>query len=65
MDKWSISDLNKMSNWKKVKSDGVTSVRKKDLLVLWDLEQGRPEPTPQKRYEEEIYIDGGFNYEVE
>ena len=58
MDKWSISDLNKMSNWKKVKSDGVTSVRKKDLLVLWDLVWGRPKTTMPKWYEEEMDMDG-------
>ena len=34
VNKWSVADLKKMINWKKVKADGTTHVRKKDLLVL-------------------------------
>ena len=41
-----VADLKKMINWKKVKADGVTPTRQKELLVFWDLLQGRPEPTP-------------------
>ena len=43
VDKWSFTDLKKMIHWKKVKADGVTPVRKKGLLVLWNLVRGRPE----------------------
>ena len=36
-----------MINWKKVKADGAMPVRKKDLLVLWDLVWGNPNPPYQ------------------
>ena len=54
-----------MINWKKVKADGVTPARKKDLLVLWDLVRGRHEPTLPKRSEEEMDMDGGVDSEVD
>ena len=58
MDKGSVADLKEMINWKKVKADGATPARKKDLLVLWDLVWGRPKTTMPKRYEEEMDMDG-------
>ena len=54
-----------MINWKKVKADGATPARKKDLLVLWNLVRGRPEPTPPKRSEEEMDMDEGFDFEYD
>ena len=65
VDKWSVADLKKMSNSKKVKADGATPARKKDLHVLWGLVRGRPEPTPPKRSEEEMDMDGGVDSEVD
>ena len=53
-----------MINWKKVKADGVTPARKKDLLVLWDLVRGRPKPTPPKLSEEDMDMDRGFDSEA-
>ena len=64
VDKWSAAELNKMINWKKLKDDGSTPARKKDLLLLWDLVRGRPEPTPPNRSEKEMDIDRGVNSEV-
>ena len=64
VDKWSVYDLKKMINWNKVKADSATPARKKDLLLLWDLVRGRPEPTPPKRSEEEMDMDGGIVSEV-
>ena len=64
MDKWSVADLNKMINWKKFEADGATPERKKDLLVLWDLIRGRPKPTPPKRFEEYMHMDGSIYYDV-
>ena len=64
MDKWSVADLKKIINWKKVKDDGVTPEMKKDLLVLWDLVWGRPEPTPPKRSEEDMDMVGRVDSEV-
>ena len=61
MDKWSVSDLKKLINWKKVKADSATIARKKDLLVLWDLVRGRPEPTLPKWSEEEMDMYGGVD----
>ena len=34
------------------------------MIVLWELVRVRPEPTPPKRSEEEMYMDGGVNSEV-
>ena len=62
-DKWSVADQKKMVNRKKVKDDGATPARKKDLLVLWDLVRGRPKPTPPKRSKEETDMDGGVDSE--
>ena len=56
MDKWYITDLKKIINWKKVNTDGATLARKKDLLVLWDLVRWRSE--------EDMCIYGGVNSEV-
>ena len=58
VERWYVSDLKKMINWKKVKNDGVKPTKKKDLLVLWGLVQGRPGSNPSKRSEEEMYMDG-------
>ena len=63
--KWSVADLKKMVNWKKVKYDGLMPARKKDLIVLWDLEQRRPEPTSPKQSEEDMDMDLGVNSEVD
>ena len=54
-----------MINWKKVEADGNIPEITKGLLVLWELVRGRPEPTPQKRSEEEMDMDGGFESEVD
>ena len=62
--KWFVSDMKKIINCKKVKADGATPVRQNDLLVLLDLVQGRPEPTPSNRSEEEMNMDGGVDSEV-
>ena len=64
MDTWYVSDLKKSINWKKIKADGATPARKKDLIVLWDLEQRRPEPTSPKQSEEDMDMDLGVNSEV-
>ena len=61
VDKQYVSDLNKIINWKKVKADGTTPLRNKDLLVLWNLMRGRPKPTPPKRSEEEMDMDRGVD----
>ena len=53
-----------MINGKKVKADGATPARKKDLLVLWNLVRGRPEPTPPKR-SKEMDMDEGFDFEYD
>ena len=58
MDKWSVAEPKKIINRKKVKDDGATPARKKDLLVLWDLVRGRPKLTPPKRSEEDMDMDG-------
>ena len=63
-DKWSVADLNKMIKCKRFKSDSETLARKKDLIVLWDLVQGRPKPTLPKRSEEEMDMYGGVDFEV-
>ena len=65
MDKWSVADQKKMINWKKVKIDGATPARNKDLLVLWDLVRGRPKPIPPKRYEEVVDKYGGVESKVD
>ena len=62
MDKWSVSDLNKIINWEKVKADGATPARKKDMLVLSELMWGRTKPTPPKRSKEEMDMYGGVDY---
>ena len=54
-----------MINWDKVKADGVMPARNKDLLVLWDLVRGRPEPTPSKRFEGEMDKDAGVESDVD
>ena len=65
MDKWYVAELKKMINWEKVKADGATPVRKKDLLVLWDLVRGRLETTPPKRSKKEMDMYGGVYSEVD
>ena len=64
VERWYVSNLKKMINWKKVKTDGVKPTKNKDLLVLWGLVQGRPGPTWSKRSEEEMYMYGGVNAKV-
>ena len=54
-----------MINWKKVNTDGVTPERNKELLVLWNLVQGKIEPTLAKQSKWEMDMDGGVNYEVD
>ena len=44
---WFIDELNRMLNWKKVEDDGATPAIKKQVIVLWDLVQGRPNPPRQ------------------
>ena len=65
MDKWSVSDLKKLINWKKFKVDSATIARKKDLIVLWDLVRGRTEPIPENRSEEEMDMYGGVDSEFD
>ena len=65
VEKWYVADLNKMINWKEVKADGATPVRKKDLLVVWNLVCGRPEPTRPKHSKEDMDMDGGVNSEFD
>ena len=57
--------MKKMINWKKVKADNAMPARKKNIIVLWDLVRVKPGPPPPKRYEEEIYMDGGVESEFD
>ena len=52
VDKWSVAELKRMINWKKVKADGATPARKKNLIMLWDLVKGGGELTLPKRSKE-------------
>ena len=65
VDKWSVADLKKTINWKKVNANGATPERNKDLLVLWDMVRGKTETTPPKRSKEEMGIDGEVDYEYD